>query len=108
MKLPAYGRDLIALRQRGVNPAWLCVSLGFALGRAMPRVVVPDDTEVWELDLRCVAGLSCLIAHDGKPTRALDIAELALKSGATLATIHDKHTGKTTTTAEVMAIRGRA
>lgn len=108
MKLPAYGRDLIALRNDGIDPAWLCIAIGFEPGMAMPRVVVPDDTEVAELDLRCVAGLQCLVAHDGKQGRALDIAELAIRSGAALATIHDQQTGTTTTTAEVLAIRGQS
>lgn len=107
MKLPAYGRDLIDMRNQGINPTWLCIAVGFLPGRAMPRVVVPDDTDIAELDLRCVAGLQCLVAHDGKQRRALDIAELAIRSGAALATIHDQQTGTTTTTAEVLAIRGQ-
>ena len=56
--------------------------------------------------LRLVAGLDCLIAHESKAIRALDIAELAIRNGATRATIHDQHTNETITTAEVLAIRG--
>ena len=106
MKLPAYGRDLVNLQQSGRNVSWLCISLDFKLGKALPRVVVTDDTDIAELDLRCVAGLECLIAHKGKTTRALDVAELALRNGATLATIHDRYDGSTISTSEVIAIRG--
>ena len=106
MSLPAYGRDLLNLQKTGRNVAWLCISLDFALGKALPRVVVSDDTDLGQLDLRLVAGLDCLIAHESKASRALDIAELAIRHGATRATIHDQHTNETITTAEVLAIRG--
>lgn len=107
MSLPAYGRDLIAYQRQGMNVPWLIIALDFALGKALPRVVVTDDTDLGQLDLNLVAGLDCLIAHESKASRALDVAELALKHGATRAAIHDQHTGQTTTTAEVLAIRGK-
>lgn len=106
MRLPAYGRDLVNLQRTGRNVEWLLISLSFALGKAMPRVVVPDDMQVAELDLRCVAGLDCWIAHEGKTSRALDIAELALRSGATRCVVHDLNAAEVLTTNEVKAIRG--
>ncbi len=106
MTLPAYGRDLVNLQKTGRNVEWLLISLSFALGKAVPRLVVTDDSDIGQLDLRCVAGLDCLIAHEGKTSRALDVAELAIRHGARLAAVHDQRTDETITTAEVMAIRG--
>lgn len=106
MKLPAYGRDLVNLQRTGRNVEWLIISLSFSLGKALPRVVVTDDTNVAELDLRCVAGLDCIVAHEGNERRALDVAELALRSGAARCGTHNQATGTGLTTAEVKAIRG--
>lgn len=106
MRLPAYGRDLVNLQRSGRNVSWLIISLDFELGRALPRVVVPDDISIGELDLSFVAGLECTVAHEGKQSRALDVAELALRNGATLCTTHDQRTGTGLTTTDVKAIRG--
>jgi len=106
MSLPAYGRDLVNLQKTGRNVEWLIIALDFSLGRALPRVVVTDDTDLAELDLRFVAGLECTVAHEGKTTRALDVAELALRCGATKCGTHDMTTGTGLTTAEIVAIRG--
>ena len=105
MRLPAYGRDLVNLQRSGRNVGWLVIALDFDLGRALPRVVVTDDIKITELDLRCVAGLDCLVAHEGNGNRALDVAELALRNGAKLCGTHDQ-AGSSLTTAEVRAIRG--
>lgn len=106
MRLPAYGRDLVNLQRSGRNVEWLIISLSFALGRALPRVVVPSDTDIAELDLRFVAGLECTVAHEGQERRAIDIAELALRNGATRCGTHDQTTGTGLTTDEIKAIRG--
>lgn len=107
MKLPAYGRDLVNLQRSGRNVEWLIIALSFDLGRALPRVVVPRDTNLAELDLSLVAGLECTVAHEGEERRALDVAELAIRNGATVVVMHDQATGKTgLTTAEIKAIRG--
>lgn len=107
-RLPAYGRDLIAMQRAGRSVGWLCIALDWHLGRALPRVVVTDDTDLAELDLSIVAGLECTVAHEGQTGRALDIAELAILNGATRCGVHDQQTGKTTTTAEVMLARKAA
>ena len=106
MKLPAYGRDLLNLQKTGRNVEWLIIALDFSLGRALPRLVVTDDTDVGELDLRCVAGLECTVAHEGKTTRALDVAELAIKNGASKCGTLDMTTSAKLTTDEIKAIRG--
>jgi hypothetical protein len=106
MRLPAYGRDLVNLQRTGRNVQWLVISLSFDLGKPLPRVVVTDDTDITNLDLRFVAGLDCLIAHENKTKRALDVAELALRCGATVCVTHDQETDETLTTEQVKAIRG--
>lgn len=108
MKLPAYGRDLVNLQRSGRNVEWLVISLSFDLGRALPRVVVPSDTDIADLDLRFVAGLECTVAHEGDESRALDVAELALRNGAKLCGTHDQTKGRGLTTGEIKAIRGMA
>jgi hypothetical protein len=106
MKLPAYGRDLVNLQRSGRNVEWVIISLSFDLGRALPRVVVPRDTNLAELDLSIVAGLECTVAHEGEERRAIDVAELALRNGAKRCGTHDQTTGTGLTTAEIKAIRG--
>ena len=106
MRLPAYGRDLVNLQRSGRNVKWLVIALSFDLGRAMPRVVVPGDMRIADLDLRCVAGIECMVAHEGQGSRALDVAELALRNGAKRCGTHDMATGTGLTTADVLAIRG--
>lgn len=106
MSLPAYGRDLIALQRTGRNVEWLVISLSFKLGKALPRVVVPVDTDIAELDLRFVAGLDCTVAHEGEEKRALDVAELALRNGARRCGTHDQTNHNSLSTAEIKAIRG--
>lgn len=106
MRLPAYGRDLIALQKTGRNVEWLVISLSFELGRALPRVVVLGDTDIAELDLRFVAGLECTVAHEGQERRAIDVAEVAIKCGAKRCHTHDQTTGTGLVTDEIKAIRG--
>lgn len=106
MRLPAYGRDLVNLQRSGRNVEWLVIALDFDLGRALPRVVVPDDIRINELDLSCVSGIECTVAHHGNESRALDVAELALRNGAKMCGTFDRDAGRGLTTAEVIAIRG--
>lgn len=109
MRLPAYGRDLIELQRSGANVAWLVLSLGWDYGRALPRLVVPDDAPVGELDLSMLDGIECMVAHAGKEGRALDVADLALRSGAKACCVFDMARGALTFTSDdVRAIRGRA
>jgi hypothetical protein len=106
MSLPAYGRDLLNLQKTGRNVEWLIIALDFSLGRALPRVVVTGDVELRELDLRMVAGLECTVAHKGQTTRALDVAELALRNGAAKCGVFDRDASQMITTDEVRVIRG--
>lgn len=106
-RLPAFGRELADAQRKGLNVPWLLIALDWNLGRAFPRVVIPADVPVRELDMRMVRGLDCMIAHLGEGSRALDVAETALLAGATLCSIFDVALGRLTlTTAEVVAARG--
>jgi hypothetical protein len=48
-----------------------------------------------------------MVAHRGNDSRALDVAELALRNGAKLCGTHDQDAGRGLTTEEVISIRGR-
>lgn len=107
-RLPAYGRDLIALQRRGFNVPYLVLALDWTLYPALPRVVVPPGTHAAELDLSLVAGMDCLVSHRDELGRALDVAELAIDSGATLCLVRCAATGLKVYTAEVLAARKAA
>lgn len=107
MRIPAYGRELLNLQRSGRNVEWLVISLSFDLGRALPRVVVTPDINIADLDLSFLSEIECTVAHEGQESRALDVAELALRNGAKRCGTHDQATGTGLTTAEVLAIRGR-
>ena len=107
MKLPAYGRDLLELQKTGRNLSWLVISLGWDYGKAVPRLVVPDDTPVSELDLSMLKGIECTVAHSGKQSRALDVAELAIRNGSPACGVFDMEHGRLElSTDEIKAIRG--
>lgn len=106
MKLPAYARDLIAYQRAGKNVEWLIISLDWTLGKALPRVVVPDDVRVDDLDLGFVNGIECMVAYRTDTRRAFDVAELALRNGAAKCGVFNRDTATMITTDEVRAIRG--
>lgn len=70
-RLPAYARELVDARRRGLVPVtptgWLIVALGWPMHRRIavhhPRVVVPVDADPRDLDFRFSAGLDVLLAH---------------------------------------------
>lgn len=109
MRLPAYGRDLVNLQKSGRNIEWLVISIGFDYGKQLPRVVVTDEIPITELDLSMLGGIECTVAHRGKHKRALDVAELALRNGASKCGVFDMERGRMElTTDEVLAIMGAA
>ncbi|MGA9164867.1 MAG: hypothetical protein WBZ31_10455 [Thiobacillus sp.] len=106
-RLPAYGRDLVVARQAGYIVPFLILSLGWNFGRAMPRLVIPDDMHLDELDLHVVAGIGCMVVHHDQSVRAFDVAELALLAGATSCPVFNMAMrGLEATTSEVMIARG--
>lgn len=107
MRLPAYARDLMDLQRGGKNIAWLVIALDWDIGRALPRIVVPNDVAVGTLDLSMLNGIECTVAHRGNSGRALDLADLALRNGAIRCGVFDVVRGITEfTTADVLSIRG--
>jgi len=106
-RLPAYGRDLVAMQRRGLNVPWLLISIGWQAGKALPRVVIADDQDVHGIDLTLVRGLDCMVTHHSEASRAFAVAALALKAGATRCPIFDMSIGRLeATTSEVMLARG--
>jgi hypothetical protein len=108
LRLPAYGAQLAAAQRQGLNVPWLLIVIGdWRLGVACPRVLVPDDMQVDEIDLRIVHNLQVIVAHRGQHERALRVAALALSSGAQLAPVIDLVTSRVTSTSEIAAAWGR-
>ena len=72
-KLPAYGRDLLDLRRRGLvpNPKLVIINVGWNATKAHGAhvmgygVVVPDDEEPEALDFCGLAGLPVLVVARG-------------------------------------------
>jgi hypothetical protein len=80
---PAYAKDLIQARKLGLVPArsgygHICVALGWRDKRSggLPRLVVPDDLAVEEVDLTCLAGLDVLLTYSAaQASRAVEMVE---------------------------------
>ena len=108
-RLPAYAGALLALQRTGRTVPYLIISIGWHFGKAMPRIVIPDDMAVSEIDFRCVRGLGCMVVHHGESIRAFDVAELALQAGATSCPVFNMAMrGIEATTSEVMLARRAA
>jgi hypothetical protein len=67
-KLPAFARELLAKRERGLAPRRdLLIATDWNSGKAWRpwRIVVAPEDDPAELDFSVVAGLSCLlVGHD--------------------------------------------
>lgn len=75
LRLPPYGKALAAMRRAGQVPAQdVVIALDWALGKAFPRVVVPDDLPIENIDLTFIAGLWVIIAH--RTSQAFRVDEL--------------------------------
>ncbi len=80
---PAYAKELVAARKQGLVPArggfgHIAVTLGWQDKRTggLPRLVVPDDMAVEEVDLTCLAGLSVLLTYTAEQAgRAIDMVQ---------------------------------
>jgi hypothetical protein len=73
LKLPAYGRELLDLRRRGLVPArgWcfahvLIVVDVWALGTGRTRLVIDPADDPAALDFRTLAGLDCVVCYDSR------------------------------------------
>jgi hypothetical protein len=106
LRLPAYAKQLLEAKRHGYTVPWLCVALSWDVAISCPRIVIDPDRPVCEFDLHVVNGLEVLIAHRGQPSRAIDVAEAALRAGATVCPVLDVDAGKlTATTSEIAAAR---
>lgn len=108
-RLPAYAGALLALRRTGRTVPHLVIAVGWHFGKALPRIVVPDDMAVSEIDLGCVRGLDCMVVHHGESVRAFDVAERALLAGANRCPVFNMATcGLEATTSDVLLARRAA
>lgn len=79
MKLPAYGKQLLAQRLAGQHPRDLYVVLDWNLARAFTRLVIDMNADLKRLDLRLVAGLDCTLAYlSPDAARAAIVADMLL------------------------------
>lgn len=63
-RYPPYGRQLEKIRQAGMIPSTrVIVSTRWELGAPYPRIVIPDDILVANLNFSYLAGLSVQIVH---------------------------------------------
>ena len=63
-KFPPYGKQLDQLRRKGLIPCLrVIVSTSWGLGAAYPRIVIPDDIPIVNLNFSYLAGLSVQIVH---------------------------------------------
>lgn len=67
-RLPAYGRELLALRRRGLVPErTVVVALdSWSWGKAYTRLIVPSDLEPEGADFSTIAGIDCFVAWSSK------------------------------------------
>lgn len=104
---PAYAKQLAEARARGLRLSKsLVVALSWDLGRAFPRLVVPEDFDIAAGDFSAVRGLDCIVAHHGEIARALAVAAACLRAGAWPVVTLDAETGQTVYSAELAEIVG--
>jgi hypothetical protein len=63
-RLPAFGRELLQIRQRGLAPDCPLIAVcldGWTWGKAYARCVIPPDLDPLHADLRFVAGLDTVL-----------------------------------------------
>ncbi|TSA52601.1 MAG: hypothetical protein D4R40_02095 [Nitrosomonadaceae bacterium] len=66
-RLPAYGKQLSAMRRVGRSPAkMIYVTFDWGLARAHPRIVIADDAIPAELNFNYLAGLPVQIVYRSK------------------------------------------
>lgn len=79
-KFPPYGKRLDQLRRKGLIPSLrVIVSTSWDLGAAYPRIVIPDDIPIVNLNFSYLAGLSVQIVHCNGETSINDLIDEILK-----------------------------
>lgn len=80
LRLPPYGRALLAMRLAGEVPREVFVASRWELGRAFQRIVIPDDLDPATLDLRALAGLDVTIVHPAEDAERVAAIVAALEN----------------------------
>jgi hypothetical protein len=65
-RFPAYGKKLYQQRLAGRIPSGLYVVLDWNLAKAFPRIVIPRELPLAEIELRFLAGLDVTLAFGEK------------------------------------------
>jgi hypothetical protein len=70
-RLPAFGRELLNLRRKGLVPGrTVVVALdSWRWGRGYPQLVVPDELDPLEIDFCMIAGIEVFLAWSSAKTR---------------------------------------
>jgi hypothetical protein len=72
-RLPPYGKQLMTIRQAGKAPArMMIVAFDWDLGKAYPRIIIPNDLPPAEIEFRFLAGLSVQITYRSKDAHRVD------------------------------------
>ena len=72
-RLPPYGKQLMSIRQAGKAPArMVIVAFDWDLGKAYPRIIIPDNLTPTEIEFRFLAGLSVQITYRSKDAPRVD------------------------------------
>ena len=88
-RLPPYGKQLMTIREAGKAPArMVIVAFDWDLGKAYPRIIIPDNPTPAEIEFRFLAGLPVQIPYRNKDAHRVDalIQEIAKVNPCFLAT----------------------
>lgn len=81
LRLPPYGKQLVTMRTAGQVPAQnIVLALDWSLGAIFPRVVIPENLQIQQINLGFIAGLEVLIAYRrAQAYRVNELVERALE-----------------------------
>ncbi|SEO37060.1 hypothetical protein SAMN05216404_11920 [Nitrosospira multiformis] len=72
-RLPPYGKQLMSIREVGKAPSrMVVVAFDWDLGKAYPRIIIPNDLTPAEIEFRFLAGLSVQITYRSKDAHRVD------------------------------------
>ena len=72
-RLPPYGKQLMTIRQAGKAPSrMVIVAFDWDLGKAYPRIIIPDNLTPAEIEFRFLAGLPVQITYRSKDAHRVD------------------------------------
>jgi hypothetical protein len=73
LKLPPYGKQLMSIREAGKAPAKIMiVAFDWDLGKAYPRIIIPNDLAPAEIEFRFLACLPVQITYRSKDAHRVD------------------------------------